>query len=345
MAQRFAYQQGFEFTEVILKGEPRYFIEGYISTTDPDKANEVLTDSAQDELVRQCLEQQITLDIDHEEWYDDAGKQLGAPKNSRIPVAKIVEAKRRDNGVWVRCEINKHSDRFDKVWNSIKEKFLHSFSVAFYPISGVVKKVGGQFIKFIDNLQLVNVTLTGSPINPNATFVPVMKAALKSVPATEVKSMEEIKQEPSVADAPVSVPEVKVEEVKTEQPVAEPAVEPSAELKSETMDYKKAYEDLKAEFAKFKSDHESTESKEEEKKEHEAETKSVVAPLGGQNVNVKAEDASAQLKSLQDEVASLKAKLAQPLHKGLGPQVNEQATASLKAIAEAQVSSMLDKIQ
>jgi phage head maturation protease len=102
----------------------------------------------------------ITMDLEHEEWYSNDGKILAKPKNEKIPVAKIVHAELRPQGVWVKAQINTNLRSFNELWGSIKDGFLKAFSVAFYPI----QKTGN----IIKSLNLVNVTLTGSPVNPNA---------------------------------------------------------------------------------------------------------------------------------------------------------------------------------
>ena len=72
-----AYQtQEFHFTEVELKGEKKYFIEGYISSIKPDDFNEVVTLKAQESLARQVQNKIITMDVEHEEFLDGNGQVL-----------------------------------------------------------------------------------------------------------------------------------------------------------------------------------------------------------------------------------------------------------------------------
>lgn len=322
----YAYQEPFQFIEVELKGEKRFFIEGFISTTDPDKSNEVLTLKAQQDIVDQCMNGTITMDVEHEEWYKE-GRQQNKPSNTRIPVAKIVEAQIKGNGVWVKAEINKHSDRFDNVWGSIKEGFLHSFSVAFYPMAAVTKNVSGQILKFIDALSLVNVTLTGSPINASAKFTPVMKAALRNMPTQGETKMEETKIE-----APVAA--VKAEPVvQAEAPVA-PVIK---------SDFSSDFAALNAKIdslIKALTPEKKSEDKAEEVKNENAvpavETPTTLAH-GGQNPHVKAVDETtvSDIKALQAEVAALKAEMAVPVIKGMGPasdpaQLAKQSQVELK---------------
>ena len=216
-------QQGFLWSEVNLKGDKKYYIEGYASTIDEDKAGEIINYEAQEDMLAQIKSQNITLDVEHSEWYDDAGNVLNKPKNTTIPVAKVVSAELREKGVWVKAEINRNIPSFRSVWNSIKEGFLKAFSVAFYPVA----KAG----KEISKLNLVNITLTGSPVNPNATFSVAMKSAKAFL--DQQKQEEDKMSEQEIVKEKVDVqPDVKAEEevkseavVEEKQEVEEPKVE------------------------------------------------------------------------------------------------------------------------
>jgi len=258
---RFDEDKEFNFTEVSLKGEKKYYVEGYASTIDQDKAGEIITDEAQDDIVRQLNNEVITMDIEHEEWYDDDNKVLSRPKASRIPVAKIVKAERRPRGAWIKAEINKNLRNFNEVWGSISEGFLKAFSVAFYP----VMKSGNK----VSKLNIVNITLTGTPVNPHATFTAGLKSAVSLLnqsnefqPNKEEKSMseEEIKtvvpevkaeKEETKADEEEDEDEKKKKSAKKEKPEApekDDAEEP--EVKALPPKESKIEQDLKAELAK-----------------------------------------------------------------------------------------------
>ncbi len=231
----YSINNGFLWSEVNLKGEKQYFIEGYASTIDEDKAGEIIDMSAQQDILNQIQNENITMDIEHEEWYDDNGKMLQRPRNEKIPVAKIVSAELRERGVWVKAQINTNLGKFNEVWGSIKDGFLKAFSVAFYPVqkaSNVIKR-----------LNLVNVTLTGSPVNPRATFAVSMKSAAAWMDTQEIK-MEENTMVEEVKPAEPVVEEPVVEEPKPAEPVVEePVVEsPMADIKAEITALKEKYD-------------------------------------------------------------------------------------------------------
>lgn len=221
--------------EVILKGKKKYIVKGFVSTTDPDSDLEIVTEEAQDSMVAQMKESTITFDIGHDSWIDDNGDQLQRPKN-QLPVAKVIKAERRKspkNGVYVEAELNTNHPEFKTIWSSIKEGFLHAFSIAFYPLEAVKKVVKGMTHNFIKALNLINITLTGNPVNKSATFVPAMKAAMMKLKQEKGDNM------PEEVEKPVEEPpkeEATVEDPKEEAPkeeVKEPEPEPEPETKED----------------------------------------------------------------------------------------------------------------
>ena len=219
-------------TEGKLKSERKHYIEGYASTTDKDLAGEVINDKAQTSMLKQFRNRNITIDVEHEEWYGDDGKQLPKPKGTMIPVAKVIEARQDTKGTWIKAEMNNSIERFDEVWGSIKGGFLNAFSIGFFPLT--------QVGNVISDLNIVNLTLTGTPVNAGATFEPVLKSAvayLKSLNETESEpKMEEPKQEVKepVVETPAPVVEAPTNELKSEEDIkAEVAKETEVEVKKE----------------------------------------------------------------------------------------------------------------
>ena len=111
------------------------------------------------------------------------------------------------------------------MWGSIKDGFLKAFSITFYP----VQKNGG----LIKHLNLVNITLTGSPVNPNATFAVSMKSASAWMDTQETAALLDAKQEEKTMTNEAS--DAVVAQVKAEEPtevVAEVKAEPVVETES-----------------------------------------------------------------------------------------------------------------
>jgi len=295
----------FGWTEVVTKGGKNYFIEGYISTIDKDDYNEVVTMQAQEKLLKACQDRMasgkaITMDLEHEEFLDEFGRPMRKPKGGLVPVAKIVQAEMRDRGVWVKAEINKDSERFPTVWKSIKEGFLHSFSIAFAPLKAVSRKVNGVTHKLIEDLNLLNVTLTGAPVNREATFNVALKAKLRG----EENMSEENKNETP-----------KEEEGKQEKPVEETQSEDNKQDDEEGKEEEKTLtvndlvENAKA-LEKEKAEFEAQKKKfEEEKKAFEDSQKKEEPKEKDSN------DLISQIKAKDQEITDLKAKLNAPILK------------------------------
>jgi len=251
-------QEGYKFTTdtltfstTELKGEKQAFVTGYISVPDIDLYNDIVTMTAMKSMLRQIEESTITIDYEHEAWRDD---------NTILPVAKIVEAKVDDRGLWVKAVLNKNSPKYKALWGSIKDGFINAFSIAFQPLQTVEKSIDGVTVRLIEELKLLNVAFTGAPVNTGAkmTQFGMKSVMLKAIADIEqngeniivpknilTKLMEdknmveqkteieaevtEVKEEPVVEETPEEV----VEEVVTEEPVVDSKIEDLVtELKS-----------------------------------------------------------------------------------------------------------------
>jgi len=203
----------------------KYYVTGYIATKDRDILNDIITEEGMDSMMAQLRDHTITLDVEHEVY---------AKKNeSIIPVAKIVEAKKDAKGIWVKAELNTHNSRFEELWQSIKGGFVTAFSIMYKPVRAVNRVVDGVKTRFLQSLDLLNVTFTGVPVNPEARISNVM-----------VKSLLEIEEDNTMADEKV---EVKHQE--TEKTVEE------TEVKSKDREEKQQAEntELKSLIAEVKS--------------------------------------------------------------------------------------------
>lgn len=297
MTQIFKYYESnnFKTYEVVsLKGEKKFYVEGYASTTDIDKSGEVVNYEAQRDILRQILNETITLDIEHEEWFDDEGNLLEKPKNTKIPVGKVIQAELRERGVWVKVEINPHILTFKSVWNSIKDGFLRAFSIAYYPIEKIKNE--------ISKLNLVNITLTGSPVNPNATFSVSMKSA-KAFLDKKDKEVSEMGDE--------TKPSVKAEEEQTkleENVNVETEKQPEVEKEPEQ------------------------EVEKEVEKEPEQEVKEPEVKSEPQNTE-EIETLRAEIKALREEQAKLKAELEKPVLKSIKEEPKKVEQEELKFVS------------
>jgi len=198
----------FSFSEMNFKGEKQYYVTGYISTKDLDLVDDIVTEDCLKDMVSQINQGNIKLDAEHEAWRN------GEDGTKITPVGRIIEAKYDSDGerVWVKALINKNSTRFKSVWGNIKDKFLDAFSIAFKPITTVVKMVGDKQIRLLEKVQLLNVALTGNPANPEARITNVFAKSLNHM---EEQNMTEEKPKED------TIVEEKVEETKKEEVVEE----------------------------------------------------------------------------------------------------------------------------
>lgn len=269
------------------KGKKKHYVTGYISTKGRDLKNDIVTDEGLDDMLQQVLTKSIKLDVEHEVWTDDT---------TIIPIGKIVEAKRDEKGIFVKALINSDHGRFGEVWNSIKNGFLDAFSIAYKANNPVFRVVDGVKSRLLNSIELLNVALTGNPVNPECVMTSVFMKSLKNFEEEEKLAEEEIKQEDvaveqkseeqpaeeAAPEAQESSEETVPEPEKKEEEVAEAVEEPAAEEPSESVEQKAVKEEIEALKAEIKSLRDLVEepvlkaeikSKEQVETEHKAEKK------------------------------------------------------------------------
>lgn len=192
-------------------GETQYFVEGYASTGDIDLVNDCVTPACFESMDTQLKGRVIMCDLDHESF---------DPKNPRMnlmPIAKIVDSRVDAKGLWVRAQLNKNAARFKSVWGSVKDGFYNAFSITYKAVKAAYKNIDGKSVRLLDDVLLLNIALTGNPINPQARITGVVAKSFQL-------AMEDIPmEEETKSDAPTAPVEVVVEA--PAEPAA-PAVDP-----------------------------------------------------------------------------------------------------------------------
>lgn len=327
MQEVYNYSFSFEPVELTTKGVKRYLIKGYFSTIDEDLANEVVTMEGQKDILSQIRNRIITLDAEHETYYDKDGNPLSKP-TSNIPLGKVIDAELTKKGVYGIVELNKDSPRFKNIWESIKNGFLHAFSVAFYPLEAIKKKVGNIFKSYVNRLNLINITLTGAPMNPYATFTPVMKSVL-------LKTLKNVNEEDNMDEEKKKVKDqVQDEELKTKTVEEKEDLEKKTEEEDLEKKTNEKPKDIQEKTNDMQSDEEPEfdpelkENKEKEDEEKKIEVKSLISNLksefSGSLINLKKEheakftalksEFSSELKSLKAQITKLE---NQPIKKAI----------------------------
>jgi len=282
------------YEQIETKSGKKYFITGYISVPEIDLYNDLVTPNALKSMFKQINDSTIMLDYDHEAWRES---------HTLIPVGKIVDAKIDDRGLWVKAELNRASPKFKDMWDSIKGGFIKAFSIAFKPLKTVMKTMGETKVRLIEDLQLLNVALTGAPVNASSIITNygmksiMLKAiddmgdeqnknSLKGEEVNEMGDEEESKQDESKPDEGES----KSDEDKSSEEESQPeekANDKEKELNKVKEELKQVKEELKQEKDGKKDD------KDEDKKKVGVEQKAI-------------DDLKEEVKSLKEEVKSLK---------------------------------------
>lgn len=302
----FIFTTPFNVNVVEVKGEERVFMEGFISTTDKDLVNDVVTKNCLSSMQQQILERNIKLDIEHESFRGNSVEEKEINK-TRIPAGKITDATVRDFndgrfGLGVKAELNRNHKEFDKIKGNVLEKYLDAFSIAYIPTKIAHKSINGEEVRLLDDIRLLNVALTGNPVN---TVSQVRDVFMKSIDAVE-----EYKNEKS------NNPEIENQlEVKNHNHVSD------TKLNYGRKNMVKGKDKTKPEEEKENSD----ETKDSDEGSEVTEEKSVNSESG--DVESKSE-----LKALREEVnalkkdnAEIKALLKRPVHKSMAePQRKEE---------------------
>jgi HK97 family phage prohead protease len=277
-----------EYQEVGMKGSKEYYVTGYISTDEIDRAGEIVTKDAMREMVAQIKSGNIKLDVEHSTFRGE----------NDLPVGKIVDAGMDSKGVWVKCVLNTHHEKFKSLWNSIKEGFLDAFSIAYQVKDFVNDVVNGVNVKLLKSIDLLNVAITGNPVNPGAKMaesfcksVIFLKDKEENTMTEEVKVEETpaVEEQPEVKEAaPVveeAAPEVKEEAVEEEPKVEHNPLDDIKSLENQIVELKSLLDAQKEEFAAFRK---------------EVEKPQLKAVIGSEVKEAAEQEAVAQVKSMLD---------------------------------------------
>jgi len=203
-----------EHEVVGLKGEREYYVTGHISTDEIDRSNEVVTREAMNEMVVQIKAGNVKLDVEHSTFMGE----------NDIPVGKIVDAGIDEQGVWVKCVLNKAHNRFNEYWQSIKSNFLDAFSIAYKVKDYAEEVVNGVKVTLLKSIELLNVAITGNPVNRGAKMTESFYKSLKYIEENKIKGETIMVDENVESPAPVAEPVVEPkQEVEVSEPVPEPA--------------------------------------------------------------------------------------------------------------------------
>ena len=154
-----------------------FYVEGYISTSDLDLVNDIVTKGCIMDMAEQMKKRTIKLDVEHESFRGKSETELEINKTI-IPAAKVDDFLVDKKGLKVRAMLNRHTQRFDEVKGSIKDGFLDAFSIAYVPVKSMIENRNGKEIRLLDKINLLNVAFTGNPVNTEARMINVFAKSL-----------------------------------------------------------------------------------------------------------------------------------------------------------------------
>ena len=163
--------------ELKSEGE-NFFVEGYISTSDQDLVNDIVTKNCLLDMAEQMKQRVIKFDVEHESFRGKSNLDMEVNKTI-IPVAKIDDFLMDKKGLKVRAMLNPFATRFEEVKGSIQGGFLDAFSIAYIPEKSVMQAKGGQEVRMLDKIRLLNVAFTGNPVNTEARMTNVFAKSLE----------------------------------------------------------------------------------------------------------------------------------------------------------------------
>jgi len=184
-------------SEDTAKGK-NYWVEGYISTHDMDLVNDIVTKSCMDSMLNQFDGRSIKLDFEHETFRGNDPISKEAAK-TRMPLGKAVEKTIDRKGISVKWQMNPTWKKFDEkgnvvmsfkdVWQNIEDGYFDAFSIAYVPTRTQSIEREGKSIRMLDDVNLLNVALTGNPINPAAKMGAVMAKSLEFMKSQETEEI------------------------------------------------------------------------------------------------------------------------------------------------------------
>ncbi len=212
---QFIFTTPFNVNIVEVKGKEKVFMEGLISTTDIDLVNDIVTKKCLESMQRQILGRSIKLDIEHESFRGDSVEEKELNK-TLVPAGKINDATVREteNGGWglmVKSELNNFRQDYENVKGNVIERFLDSYSIAFIPTEIAMKTINGEEIRLLDDVRLLNVALTGNPVNTAAQNRDIFMKSMDAVEEykKEKKSNPELESKLEVKAKPKQSPAVR----------------------------------------------------------------------------------------------------------------------------------------
>jgi len=129
-----------------------WVVEGFVATADLDLQGDVITESGLKEGAETLNEAKTLL------WNHDVNQ----------PIGKLLLAKVKDNGIWVRAVVDKTSEMGQQVWKWVKEGIISRFSIRGDALASTKGYIKGKLVNLLTKLRLIEASLVTLPANPKA---------------------------------------------------------------------------------------------------------------------------------------------------------------------------------
>jgi len=309
-----------DLEKIEVKGQSKVFLKTTITTGDKDLVNDIVTEKCMESMIRQLKDRTIKLDFEHEAFRGESLTETEMAK-TRIPLGKRVSFERGMKGVDVTWELNPNWKKFDSkgdvvydfksVVENVEGKFYDGTSIAYIPTkTKQVKSNDGSDIRLLDDVTLLNVALTGNPVNTHASVNEIFMKSLDYLKKSSGEKEDEEEDEEELKKK--KCPKKKSHLIKFNQ---------EAKMSEE----QEAQEKPEAEAPAEAEAKEPEQKDEPAKPEAEAEAEAPVEAEGGEGeAEVKAlkKQVDAQAKEIQE----LKAALEKPQVKGKQEQMKASKT-------------------
>jgi len=151
-----------DFQSLELKEENgEFYVETFVSTPDLDFGNDIIDDTAQDEIVEQMLASPSANKV-----------SLFHKREGEAPIGRVVDARKVQHEgktkTWAKLMLNRDHPQFKSVVNMIRNGFIDASSIEYQAKSWVHKLIGNTMVRVISSINMLGFALTGRPMNPNA---------------------------------------------------------------------------------------------------------------------------------------------------------------------------------
>ena len=154
----------FSYEVVETKAGKEYYVSGYVSTYERDLVDDIVTKDCMKDMFGQVHNRNMKLDLEHEAFRGKTPAEREMNK-SLIPFARIVEERLDDVGIWVKAKLNTAYSRFGEAWQSIKDKFIDAFSIAYKAVKWQYEATSTGRVRLLEKVNLFNIGVTGNAVN------------------------------------------------------------------------------------------------------------------------------------------------------------------------------------